>query len=90
MVGMAQEEASAYLRGLEIPFSYYACEEAIANHNDSLALCQYPTSTGVIWALAEDGFYRLGMGSSYMQLYIEFSDAGRVVEVRERPVNTLQ
>ena len=89
MVGMEQEDASAYLSDVGIPFSYYACDEAKALHNDPLAQCQYPTSTGVIWALADDGFYRFGVGSSFMQLYVEFGEAGRVVEVRERPVNTL-
>jgi hypothetical protein len=80
---MTLNEAYEYLSGLGIPYTLFSCEKAESSSSDPLASCQNQNSYAIIWALANDGSYMLGAGSSDMQLYIEVGEDRKVLEVRE-------
>ncbi|MEM1190414.1 MAG: hypothetical protein AAF933_01210 [Pseudomonadota bacterium] len=54
-----------------------------------MAQCHHTASLGIIRALANDGFYLMGIGTSDVQLYIELDTSETVIEVREETVNSL-
>lgn len=87
--GLTREQASDRLEGLGIPFYFQTCERALSFSDRPLAQCHHTASLGIIRALANDGFYLMGIGTSDVQLYIELDTSETVIEVREETVNSL-
>ena len=87
-VGASEEQVKKYLSDTNTPYTFYTCEEYKSSWSVPAKQCKFDDSIGVYQALANDGSYVLGMGSTDVQLAIEIGPNKKVVHVGKDNVHT--
>lgn len=83
------DQAFDRLDEYDIAYHFQTCEQVASAPSRPLAACRHRGAQGIVFALVDNGHYRLGVGSAYVQLYIELGADHTVVEVREETVSTI-
>jgi hypothetical protein len=87
-VGASEAQVEKYLSDTNTPYSFFTCKEYKSSWSVPAKQCKFYDSIGVYQALANDGSYILGMGSTGVQLAIEIGPSKKVVHVGKDDVHT--
>ena len=86
---MTMDEVFDRLDELDIRYHFETCDQVAAGPHRPLASCRHQGARGIVFALADNGAYLFGVGSAYVQLYLELDANDTVIEAREEPIGTL-